>query len=239
MVEISQGITVRDNIAVRNGLRAKKGWDNAGILIAESTDAVVQDNICTDNRSGIAVRQQRIRTLPPNPQLGIDKPVSFHSYGLVFRDNIAAFNRKWQFALFGDNAFFAGRYYWLVRRLFGKSGHSTTSADMKLLDPAHWNWRVDHNVYYAPAGSGLILWGAPWLPGHRAYGSLQAFQHAHDLDEGSIVANPEFVDRKQGDFTLRANSPALAVIRPKGPGISRLPTAARTFRRDLVDTADR
>ncbi|MGH8011596.1 MAG: right-handed parallel beta-helix repeat-containing protein, partial [Candidatus Binataceae bacterium] len=231
MVEISQGTMVRENIAVRNGFRAKKGWDNAGILIAESMNTIVEDNICTDNRSGIAVRQQRVRTLPANPELGIDKPISFYSYGLVLRDNIAAFNRKWQFALFADNAFFAGRYYWLVHRLLGKDGHSTSAGDMKLLDPSHWHWRLGHNVYYASSGSGLILWGAPWLPGHKTYSSLATFQRDQRLDEHSIVADPQFIDREHGNFSLSDTSPVLAVIGFEKAGQNRLPTTVEAFGR--------
>jgi hypothetical protein len=210
-VEISREMTVRNNIAVRNGLNAHRGWGQAGILIAESMDTVVEYNICADNLNGIAVRQQEVRIVSPNPQFGEQRHVKFYSGGLTFRHNVSAFNRHWQFALFGDNAFFAGKYFWMARRLFRK-GEPADAVHMQLLDPSKWNWRMDHNVYFAPSGSGLILWGAPWMPGHNTYDSLDSFRQSHQLDQDSIVADPRFVDRNRDDFTLRPGSPAFELI---------------------------
>jgi hypothetical protein len=208
MVEISQTVTVRNNVAVRNGLNPNRGWRQSGILIAESMHTLLEDNICVDNRAGIAVRQQGVRIVPANPKLGRPEPVRFYSDGLVFRHNICAFNRQWQFAFFGDIPYFAGKYVWMIRRLLGKSPRSDL-AETGLLDPSKWNWRLDHNVYYAPTGSGLILWGAPWLPGHKVYDSLDTFRREQHLDRDSIVADPQFIDRSRGDFALRPGSPAV------------------------------
>jgi len=207
MVEISQRITVRNNVAVRNGLERGKWW-MSGILIAESMDSFVENNICVDNLTGIEVRQQGVRVVPASSEPGRTEPVRFYSDALVFRHNISAFNRKWQFAFFGDNPFFGGKYLWVIRRLFEK-GDRADAVDMQLLNPSKWNWRMDHNVYFAQSGSGLILWGAPWLTGHTAYDSLDTFRKDHQLDQDSIVADPEFADRSRGDFTLRPGSPAV------------------------------
>lgn len=212
-VEISRRMTVRNNIAVRNGVKARRGWGQAGILIAESMDTVVEYNVCADNLNGIVIRQQGVRIVSPNPEFEEQEQVKFYSDGLVDRHNVSAFNRQWQFALFGDNAFFANKYVWMMRRLFGR-GNRTDAVDMRLLDPSKWHWRMDHNVYFAQSGQGLILWGAPWLPGHTAYDSLDAFRKDHRLDENSIVADPEFVDRNHGDFTLRPGGLAFESIRP-------------------------
>jgi hypothetical protein len=213
-IEIGREMTVRNNVAVRNGLHAHGGWGQAGILIAESMDSLVEYNICVANLTGIAVRQQGVRVLPASSESGRTEPVRFYSDALVFRHNISAFNRQWQFALFGDNPYFAGKYVWLIRRLLGK-GSRGDPAEMALLDPAKWSWRLDHNVYFAPPGSELILWGAPWLSGHKVYDSVDAFRREHQLDQDSIVADPEFGDRNHGDFSLRPGSPAAALVQPQ------------------------
>jgi parallel beta helix pectate lyase-like protein/chondroitinase B-like protein len=213
MVEISQRTTVRNNVVVRNGLNPNRGWRESGILIAESNNTLVESNICVDNRAGIAVRQQGVRTVPANPERGRLEPVRFYSDGLLSRHNISAFNRQWQFAFFGDNPFFGGKYLWMIRRLFGK-GDRGDAADMQLLDPSKWLWRMDRNVYFAQSGSGLILWGAPWLSGHTVYESLDTFRRDHHLDQHSIVADPEFADRRRGDFSLRPGSPAVKLVYP-------------------------
>jgi hypothetical protein len=216
MVEISQGITVRNNVVARNGLNPNRGWRQSGILIAESNNTRVENNICVDNRAGIAVRQQGVRIVAASPDRDRLEPVRFYSDGLIFRHNISAFNRQWQFAFFGDNPFFAGKYLWMIRRLFGK-GDRAGAVDMQLLDPSKWDWRMDHNVYFAQSESGLILWGAPWLPGHTAYDSLDTFRKDHQLDQHSIVVDPEFADRSRGDFSLRPGSPAVKLVYPSPP----------------------
>jgi len=211
MVEISQRITVRNNVIVRNGLNPNRGWRESGILIAESNNTLVENNICVDNRAGIAVRQQGVRMVPASPERGRLEPVRFYSDGLIFRHNISAFNRQWQFAFFGDNPYFAGRYVSMLRQLVGK-GPRWDPAEAALLDPSKRNWRLDHNVYYASSGSGLILWGAPWLPGHKVYNSTEAFRREQHLDQDSIVADPQFTDRSRGDLSLRPGSPAVKLV---------------------------
>lgn len=51
------------------------------------------------------------------------------------------------------------------------------------LASSRWNSRLDHNVYFAPSGSELTLWDAPWLLGHKVYDSLDAFRREHNLDQ--------------------------------------------------------
>jgi len=93
MVEISQEMNVLNNSAVRNGL-GEGGWDRAGILIAESMHILVDHNICVGNFIGLCVRQLGVRIVPAYPELGRAQPVSFYSDALVFRRNVAAFNRE-------------------------------------------------------------------------------------------------------------------------------------------------
>lgn len=207
-VEISQQMTVRNNVVVGNGLRAHGGWGHAGIMIAESMNSSVEYNIAVGNLNGIAVRQQGVRTLNTDGGLGEPRIVRFYSYGLTFRHNIEAFNREWQFAFFGDIPAFAGGYAWVIRQFLKGHGPSEDN-EIELLDPSKWNWELDHNVYFAPKGSGLILWGAPWLPRHQTYDSVDEFRIGHHLDQESIVADPRFIDWKAGNFSLAPGSPAV------------------------------
>lgn len=215
MVEMSRGITVSNNVALKNGLRKESGWDSAGLLIAESMDTSVEHNVCVNNRTGIGVRQQGVRVMQTSDGLGRVRTAKFYSAGLVLQHNIAAFNRRWQFALFGDNSFFAGGYLWTIRRLLGN--HGTSGEELQLLNPSNWHWHLDHNVYFAANGGGLILWGAPWLPGHQTYASVEAFRRAHHLDQASIDADPQFLDWEHGNLTLRSGSPAKALEGPASP----------------------
>jgi len=60
----------------------------------------------------------------------------------------------------------------------------------------------------------LILWGAPWRPGHKVYASLETFRSEQHLDQSSIVADPTFADWKTDDFALRPDSPVIELFRP-------------------------
>jgi hypothetical protein len=194
-VEISEEVTVSNNLCVRNGLvdEPPGDWQNAGILIAESMRCKIDHNTCLGNRSGIAVRQQGIRTVDSQ-----GRTESYYSDHLTFRRNIAVFNREWQFAFFGDNPVFAG-------------SPTISNAERNLLDPDKRGWQMDHNLYYWRWGEGLITWGAPWQPLHKQYWDLTAFQDQHRLETGSLIANPEFIDWQSGNYRLRANSPAVPI----------------------------
>jgi hypothetical protein len=193
-VEISEDILVNNNLCVRNGLVNEPGnWQDAGILIAESMRCDINHNTCANNRSGIAVRQQGIRTVDSRPAIR-----SYYSDRLIFRRNIAAFNREWQFAFFGDNPVFAGN-------------QTISRSEARLLDPNQREWQMDHNLYYSQSGEGLITWGAPWQPLHKQYGELARFQHEHDLETGSVFANPDFINWQASNYRLQPNSPAIQI----------------------------
>lgn len=195
-VEISETATVRNNLCVRNGLKDEPGaWGHAGILLGEAMRCVVEHNICAGNRTGIEVRQQAIRSLAADPTRNRPEEKRYFSDQLIFRNNISAYNREWQFALVGDNTFFGAR-------------REVSEQDLELLDPGRRRWTSGRNVYYAPPGKGLILWGAKWLPKHQEYSDLESFAAAHHLEQGSIAADPLFVNWENGDFTLRPASPA-------------------------------
>jgi len=206
-VEISETAVVRNNLCVRNGLKDERGsWGHAGILLGEAMRCVVEHNVCAGNRTGIEVRQQGIRSLPADPKRDRAEEKRYYSDQLVFRNNIAADNRDWQFALFGDNTFFGAK-------------REVSSQDLELLNPDHRGWRADHNVYYATGSAGFVLWGAKWQPKHQEYRDLGKFMADHQLEQDSIAADPLFADWEHGDFTLRPGSPALKV----GAGFTEAP----------------
>jgi len=194
--EISETITIRNNLAVRNGLKNEPGaWCNAGILLGEAMRCVVEHNISVGNRHGIEVRQQRIRNLEADPKRDRPEEKRYYSEGHVFRHNIAAFNREYQFALFGDNAFFGAK-------------KEVPPSDLELLNPDQRGWRAENNLYFAAPGAGLILWGAKWLSKHQEFSDLDAFRSQHDLERGSVAADPLFANWQAGNVNLHPQSPA-------------------------------
>jgi hypothetical protein len=195
-IEISETAIVRNNICVRNGLKDERGsWGNAGILLGEAMRCLVEHNICVGNRNGIEVRQQRVRSLPADPARDRPEEKRYYSDQHIFRNNISAYNREWQFALYGDNAFFGAK-------------KEVTAEDMLLFDPDQRGWHAGNNLYYAAPGEGLILWGARWQPKHQEFKDLATFEAQHHLEQGSMVAEPLFVNWEKDDFTLRPDSPA-------------------------------
>jgi hypothetical protein len=195
-IEISETATVRNNLCVRNGSKEKTrgSWNQAGILLGEAMRCIVEHNICVGNRNGIEVRQQGIRAV---------KDKRYYSDGLVFRNNISAFNSEWQFAFYGDNAFFG------AKPQPGKEPPS--QQDLELFDPANRDWRSSNNLYYNRPGEGLILWGAKWQPKHQAFDNLKTFEAQHHLEQGSLAADPLFVNWEAGDFNLNSKSPARSI----------------------------
>ncbi|HEY3840087.1 MAG TPA: right-handed parallel beta-helix repeat-containing protein, partial [Bryobacteraceae bacterium] len=177
-IEISESAVVRKNTCVRNGLKDEPGaWNGGGILLGEAMHCIVEDNICFGNRNGIEVRQQGVRSLEPDPAHGRPQEKRYYSDGHIFRGNVAAFNKEWQFAVYGDNAFFGAK-------------KQTTPEELALFDPDQRGWQAGNNTYYAAPGEGLILWGAKWLPKHQEYSDLKKFTADHHLDATSKVEEP-------------------------------------------------
>ena len=75
--------------------------------------------------------------------------------------------------------------------------------------PCGIGFEMDHNVYWNAAGT------PPLFPGNLG---LSDWQENHGQDRHSVIADPLFVDAKNDDFQLRANSPALQMsFRPLDP----------------------
>jgi hypothetical protein len=214
-VEISETATVRNNLCVQNGLKDEPGaWGNAGISLGESMNCIVENNVCVGNRSGFAVRQQGLRVLKSDPARDRPEEKRYYSQGHVFRRNISAFNRDWQFVLFGDNPFF-GPHPTIPR---DKQPEPTPDV-MALFNPDLRGWRLEQNLYFKGDGKGLICWGAPWRPKHQVYDDLSAFQREHKLEQGSLVADPQFADVQKEKSDLSPTSPARQI----GAGFTEAP----------------
>ena len=202
-VEISETATIRQNVCVRNGLKDEPGaWNGGGIELGEAMHCTVEHNISVGNRSGIVVRQQKVRTLPADDRHDRAAEKQYYSDGHVFSRNILAFNKDWQFALYGDNPFFGAK-------------REATAAEMELWDPDKRGWQSGDNIYFAAPGEGLILWGAKWLPRHQEFSDLAKFTAGHKLDATSIVADPQFKNWEGGDFTMPPDSPAAKIVSRK------------------------
>jgi hypothetical protein len=192
-VEISGrgGMEVHENVCLRNGRDGN--WAAAGILLGESMHCRVHHNLCADNATGIAIREQGPRTCRSREDR---KPVTYRTTAHEIHHNLCARNQRQQFGLLYDNVF------------FGPHPSPRVGSRGTPLDPLESGLRLHHNLYWARPGEGLILWGCRWRPRHTEYGDLEAFQKATGLDAGSVVAEPEFVDPENGRFELKSTSPA-------------------------------
>jgi hypothetical protein len=204
-VEISgkDGITVRNNVCVGNGMRKGK-WGAAGILLGESEYCTVEHNLCVGNKEGIAIRMQG-----PRGCKGRDgKPQMYFTHNHIIRNNIIAFNRDYQLVMHVDNPFFGP--------------HPSPKVNQKakfLIDPEYLKMTIDHNLYFEspkPATDAsrkrcLILYGAGWRNKSEQYFALEKWQRAHAFDHHSQFADPLVVDWRNGDYRLRPNSPAIAM----------------------------
>ncbi|NOZ20136.1 MAG: right-handed parallel beta-helix repeat-containing protein [Planctomycetes bacterium] len=202
-VEISgkEGITVRNNVCVGNGLPKGK-WGAAGILLGESENCTVEHNLCIGNKEGIAIRMQG-----PRGCGGLDKkPQIYFTQNHIIRNNIVAFNRDYQLVMHVDNPFFGP--------------HPSPKVNQKakfLIDPEFLKMTIDRNLYFessAPSPDAsrkrcLILYGAGWRRKSEQYFKLGDWKKAHSFDHDSQFADPLLVDWRNGDFRLKPDSPAI------------------------------
>jgi len=189
-VEISGAIIVTNNLCYDNG--RKPNWSAAGICIAESEDCVVEHNTCVGNPTGISVREQGPRSFK-----GKFGEVSYWVRNFICQHNICAFNSEYQFGLWSDNVF------------FGPHPSPNVGSRGTPLDPAANSYRIDHNLYYAAEGQGMVLWGCPWRNKHKKYPDLARFTAERGYDEHTVVTDPQFVDLENDDYRLQAESRAL------------------------------
>lgn len=190
-IEISGAFIVTNNLCYSNG--QEPHWSAAGICVGESEDCIVEHNTCVANPTGISVREQGPRKLG-----GRFGPLAYWVRNFICQYNICAFNTEYQFGLWADNVF------------FGPHPSAGVGAKGTPLDPAKNNYRIDHNLYCADEGQGLVLWGCPWRNKHTVYPDLPSFTEQHGQDAATVVADPLFVDREADDYRLSEDSSAVA-----------------------------
>ena len=189
-VEISGGFRIQNNLCVHNG--TDRHWCGAGILLAEADHCTVEHNTCVLNPTGISIREQG----PRNAAEPSSAPVIYHVHDVTISRNICALNTRYQFGLWWDNVFFGGK-------LLTKDGRPRTA-----YDPEASHLCLDHNLYWPGIAAELTLWGCPWLPKHKQYVDLAAWQTQRKQDAHSLVADPQFVPAA-ADWKVKPDSPAL------------------------------
>ncbi len=159
--------------------------------------------ICLDNSSaGILVEHNVVH----HGQRGA-LVFNFNDLGNIIQNNIFALAQQGQMFRYGDagkldqtGILYRNIFYWQNDRLFNRDTWP------------NYDIVMDYNLYYDASAAPITFLGFT-LDEWREKG----------LDTHSVVADPLFVDPANGDFTLRPDSPALALgfkpidIRPVGP----------------------
>jgi len=202
-VEISGGLTIRNNLCVHNG--TEDHWGSGGISLGESDHCIIENNTCVLNPTGISLREQGPRTC----RSADGGQATYHVHDVTVRRNICALNHRYQVGLWWDNPFFgphpsAGR---------GLSGTP--------YDPDQNNIRLSENLYWTQDRQALALWGCTWRPKHKQYADLATWRTERKQDLQSLAADPQFVSPETRQWALRPESPAHQL----GPGPARLPVA--------------
>lgn len=209
-IEISRNITVLDNLFIRNGVGAvgeigEWGWGIAGLTIAESQNCIVSRNTFYDNKDGIAFREQG-----PRPLQTEDGEIAYHNQGNVILRNVMANNRGYQLALWYDNPFFG--WHPAEKEKFKEESayEEWVRAHPELVyNPKAVGMLIDYNLYYPGEGEKLFLYGVPWRPKFKEFGDLTSWNKETGFDAHSRVADPLFINPKEGDFRFQSTSPAL------------------------------
>jgi parallel beta-helix repeat protein len=208
-VEISGGFLIRDNLCVRNG--TDDHWGRGGIYLAESDACTIEHNTCVRNPTGISIREQGPRTFR-----GIaGNDVSYHVHDVTIRHNVCALNRRYQFGLWWDNAFFGP--------------HPDRGSRGTRYDPDEQRIRLDHNLYWTQDRQQLVLWGCPWLSGHKEYSDLATWQNERARDRHSLLGDPQFVDSEHDDWNLKPPSPGHRVGDGRRLPPSRMPPSSNAY----------
>jgi len=203
--EISFGLRAHDNVIVGNGFAATTGaWGaQAGICLSSSPDCVIERNILFGNREGFNFREQR-RSTPMIDQRD-SRPVWNHDE--LIERNIIAFNRDAQVWGWFD---VQDQRHWPARMQTPGNGAPPELNLEKL------RLRFEHNLYYAAPAQGWFNWGTSWGR-HQSYSTIDEFRAKLGIDNGSLVADPGFLDPLALDFRLKPESGNdLSTNYPKG-----------------------
>lgn len=202
-IEISQNITADGNYMARNavgivGTVGNGAWSCGGIQIGESMGCTIQNNVCLDNKDGIAFRE-----IGPRPIKTRDgQTVIYHISNDHITHNTIANSRGYQLAFWWDNNFFgphpsSGLTYssheqW-VRHL--------AATGQGVYDPLRQNLQIDDNIY---AGNSSFLYGVPWrieskkLPSLADFTKLTGFEKNGQASFKELGADAEIENRIDG-----------------------------------------
>ncbi len=161
--EISYGLHAHDNTITNNGNNGESvggAWGEAGITLSSSEDCIVERNTLIGNRDGIALREQG-RSTPRIDSPGKDERI-FNSNHII-RNNVIAYSQSYNIA------------FWMDVRFFGPhpSGGDRNAPISE--DPATLNIRLENNTLWPLPGRPNYLYGAPWRPKGKEYGTPSEF----------------------------------------------------------------
>jgi hypothetical protein len=91
---------------------------------------------------------------------------------------------------------------YVLRNIFS----GATGSLARIVDSPDWTTALtmDSNVWWQVGGTALILKGRSWTPAQ-----IQNYKAATGLDAHSVLADPQFLDEANDNFSLRKTSPAL------------------------------
>jgi parallel beta-helix repeat protein len=203
MYEISYGLTARNNLMVGNGDPRGPAWGTGGIMVSSSPGCLLEHNLCSGNRDGIAFREQDRTTPRIDARPGAEEEPVFCARETV-RQNLLAFNEGYQLA------------FWFDTRFFGPHPSGADTRAPLGANPASRGFTLTDNLLFAAPDQGMLLYGAPWRSGSVHPLTLGGFEQATGIPASGRIADPLFRDAAAGDFSLRSESPAIK----QGAGLS-------------------
>jgi hypothetical protein len=216
--EISFGLQAHDNVIVGNGFAPTGGaWGaQAGISLSSSPDCLIERNLIIGNREGFNFREQTRTT----PRIGNKPEVSVWNHDELIRRNIIAFNRDAQ--VWGWFDMKDDRHWPAVAKdgarisIAAKPEPGEQLDQPKRLTLEGLKLSFEENVYFAAPGQGWFEWGVSWGR-HKSYPSLGDFQADLQVDKGSKVVDPGFLNMLARDYRLsRLSMDDLAQQYPRG-----------------------
>jgi parallel beta-helix repeat protein len=176
--EISYGLHAHDNIIVNNANNGESvggAWGEAGITLSSSEDCILEHNTLVGNRDGIALREQGRST----PRIDSpDKDVRIFNRNHIIRNNIVAYSQAYNIA------------FWMDVRFFGQHPSGGDKDAPLTEDPATVNIRLENNTLWPLPGRPNYLYGAPWRPKGKEYGTPAEFTEGSHIPDSSKVADP-------------------------------------------------
>jgi parallel beta-helix repeat protein len=163
--------------------KAKPGWSEAGIKVAESFNITLENNTCIMNKDGIAFREQGPRNIVSNDG---QTTIPFHLHDNRVIRNLLAGNRDYQLGIWYDNSFFG----WHPNE---KKKYKTEPAwraslkerNMADYDPRKQKHVINSNYYIFSKDQPPFLFGCPWRPRSEKYSNPKDYVTSTGFDSSS------------------------------------------------------